>query len=113
MLAVIASFVFMLLCIGAFAFSFAHDRSWYRNCYLMFMSFLSVIPFALNAMGSFGKPVIVVLADIVLIAMLLTPYFLIHNGIVMIKKEGAASRTFFRLVLAQPFCWDRQSFFLL
>ena len=90
MLAVIASFVFMLLCIGAFAFSFAHDRSRYRNCYLMFMSFLSVIPFALNAMGSFGKPVIVVLADIVLIAMLLTPYFLIHNGIVMIKKEGCS-----------------------
>lgn len=89
MLAVIASFVFMLLCIGAFAFSFAHDRSWYRNCYLMFMSFLSVIPFALNSMGSFGKPVIVVLADIVLIAMLLTPYFLIHNGIVMIKKRRA------------------------
>ena len=47
-----------------------------------------MIPFALNIFGSIGKPIMVVLADVVLFAMLMTPYFLIHNGVVMMKKEG-------------------------
>lgn len=70
---------------GLFAHAFHKDRSRYRNCYLLFLAMLSTFPLVLSL---FGSVVAIVVFDVVLIALLIVPFFLIHNGIVMIRREG-------------------------
>ncbi len=77
-----------LFCWGLFAVFFMKDRSRYRNCYLLFNAILSLIPFIVNASGEYDFPVILILFYTILIALLITPFFLIFNGIVMLRKEG-------------------------
>lgn len=67
---------------------FNRDRSRYRNCYLLALALVSVFPFLLVVGGDWTRIIIVVLAYIFFIAVLIVPFFLIFNGIVMIKKEG-------------------------
>ena len=69
-------------------FSINRDRSRYRNCYFLFIALLSVIPFLLSISGPYKETVAVVIVSAVLLALLIVPFFLIYNGIVMIKREG-------------------------
>ena len=84
----IVSGIFMLCCWALFLLSFAKDRSRYRNCYFLFLALLSIVPFALCAAGPYAGDAMMVLIFTVLIVTLIVPFFLIHNGIVMIRKEG-------------------------
>ena len=77
-----------LFCWGLFAVFFMKDRSRYRNCYLLFSALLSLIPFIISAAGSYELPVVLTLFYSIMIALLITPFFLIFNGIVMLRKEG-------------------------
>ena len=85
---IIITGIFTLFFWGLFFYWFGKDRSRYRNCYLLFIAMLSTIPFFINAGGPNSMLALVILSDAILIAVLIVPFFLIHNGIVMIRKEG-------------------------
>ena len=68
--------------------SFTKDRSRYRNCGLLFFALI----FTAAALAAFGEKMeagtIMALLLITGAVLLLVPMFLIHNGIVMYRKEG-------------------------
>ena len=88
MRAVIITFLFMAVCWGTFWFSFTRDRSRYRNCYLLFTAIVSVFPFMINISGEHYAKVMVYTILVILAGLLITPFLLIINGFVMLKKEG-------------------------
>lgn len=81
-------FLFAACFWGIFAYAFHKDRSRYRNCYLLFLALLATIPFFLSIFGDYMGVVALVMFDAGLIVLLIVPFFLIHNGIVMIRREG-------------------------
>ena len=81
--------IFTLFCWGVFFYCFEKDRSRYRNCYLLFIAILSTIPFLLSIGGSYSFLAVLLLANGILTGILIAPFFLIFNGIVMIRREGA------------------------
>ena len=85
---VVMTGVFSAFCWLLFQFSLSRDRSRYRNCYLLFLALLSLVPFILNLAGDYGNYVFALMAQAFLLFLLIVPFFLIHNGIVMIRKEG-------------------------
>ena len=91
--------LFSLLCWAAFLFAFHRDRSRYRNCYLLFLALLSLFPFLLNVLGEHGRIAAVVIADTVLVCLLIVPFFLMVNGIIMLRKEGLHAAHLLSLVL--------------
>ncbi|MCR5178231.1 MAG: YdcF family protein [Lachnospiraceae bacterium] len=80
--------LFSLTCWLLFGYTFSRDRSRYRNCYLLFLALLSMFPFVINIAGRHGNLVAVIIVDTVIFLLLLVPFFLIYNGIVMMIKEG-------------------------
>ncbi len=80
--------VISAICWGLFFFCFNRERSRYRNCYLLFIALLSLVPLIFMLPGSLGNLLVCILGIAVLIGLLITPFFLIHNGIVMIRREG-------------------------
>ena len=76
------------VCWGMFALFFHRDRSRYRNCYLLFIALLSMFPFVLSMFDEHMVYALLFLLYSTMLALLIVPFFLIHNGIVMLKKEG-------------------------
>ena len=71
-----------------FLHCFQKDRSRYRNCYLLFLALLSMIPFILSLFGdNMGSAAFAVFIT-VSVALFIVPFFLIHNGIIMLRREG-------------------------
>ena len=91
--------LFTLICWGIFYYSFSRDRSRYRNCYLLCFALLSMIPLLVNISGDQLYKVATVLFSFTLISLLVVPFFLIHNGIVMIRKEGKCAAHLLSLAL--------------
>ncbi len=79
---------FSAACWGLFALFFHRDRSRYRNCYLLLIALLSLIPFILSLFDDYMVYVLMIMTYAVILALLIVPVFLIYNGIVMLKKEG-------------------------
>lgn len=73
---------------GLFLFSFHRDRSRYRNCYLLFAALVSLGPFILMVSRPNHRMVLMVIIDLIMMSLLIVPFFLIFNGVVMIRKEG-------------------------
>lgn len=71
-----------------FYICFSLDRSRYRNAYLLFFALLTTLFNAFLFSGSYFNGLFVILILIIFLAILIVPFFLIHNGIVMIRKEG-------------------------
>ena len=81
-------FLFSVCFWAVFLHCFQKDRSRYRNCYLLFLALLSMIPFILSLFGdNMGSAVFAVFIT-VSVALFIVPFFLIHNGIIMIRREG-------------------------
>ena len=77
-----------LLCWGLLDYTFKQDRSRYRNCFLLFFALL-LTAFAVTFIaGPYQSQVIGFIFLFTSIALLIVPLFLIHNGILMIIKEG-------------------------
>ena len=85
---IIATGVFTLIWWALFYISFSRDRSRYRNCYLLFFALLSIIPFALSVSGNHARTVAAVMLACVVLSLMVVPFFLMHNGAVMLKREG-------------------------
>lgn len=73
---------------GLFYLFFSRDRSRYRNCYLLIAALLHSVLVLLMLSGSYMFEVFVALVIVALLAILIVPFFLIQNGIVMIRREG-------------------------
>ena len=71
-----------------FGYAFHKDRSRYRNCYLLFLALLGTVPFVLSLFGDNMGSATFALFIAVMIALLIVPFFLMHNGVVMMKREG-------------------------
>lgn len=84
-----------LACWGIFAFSFTRDRSRYRNCYLLFLALFATF----LVLFTYLPREAVILVMVILAALLIVPFFLIHNGIVMLKKEGRCAAHLLSLFL--------------
>ena len=91
--------LFTLIFWGLFYYSFSRDRSRYRNCHLLFFALLSLIPFVVNISGEHAREVLMTSSLLTIAALLIVPFFLIHNGIVMIKKEGRCAAHLLSLAL--------------
>ena len=73
---------------GLFLYAFKKDRSRYRNCYFLFAALSATVLFLLSLAGEHMAEAAVILVAVILITLLIVPFFLIFNGLVMIKKEG-------------------------
>lgn len=91
--------IITLICWSIFIFCFRKDRSRYRNIYLLFIAILSSLLFFINISDYSSRIVAMIIAYIIIFSILLVPYFLIHNGIVMLKKEGKSIPHILSLVL--------------
>ena len=81
-------FLFSVCFWAVFLHCFQKDRSRYRNCYLLFLALLSMIPFILSLFGdNMGSAAFAVFIT-VSVALFIVPFFLIHNGIIMLRREG-------------------------
>ncbi len=68
--------------------AFEKDRSRYRNCYFLFFALVStVVAATFFADGHEGETLLTVVV-LTGIAIFMVPVFLVHNGVVMYKKEG-------------------------
>ena len=79
---------FSLACWLLFFLFFHRDRARYRNCYLLALALVSPFPFLINLLGYSSTLFLLVLTYAVLLAILIVPFFLIYNGIEMIRREG-------------------------
>ncbi len=70
-----------------FAISFVLDRSRYRNCYLLFIAICGTFPL-LVWLSPKANLFVVGCGFVIIIALMMVPFFLIFNGIVMVRKEG-------------------------
>ena len=91
--------LFTVIFWGMFYYSFSRDRSRYRNCYLLFFALLSMIPFFINIAGDQAREMMFVTFLLIVAVLLVVPFFLIHNGIVMIKNEGRSAAHLLSLAL--------------
>ena len=96
---ILITLLFTLIWWGIFYHSFHKDRSRYRNCHLLAIALLSLAPLVMNLSGSHVREVIMVTFFTTMIALLIVPFFLIHNGIVMIKREGRSAAHLLSLAL--------------
>lgn len=81
-------FLFSVCFWAVFLHCFQKDRSRYRNCYLLFLALLSMIPFILSLFGdNMGSAAFAVFIT-VSVELFIVPFFLIHNGIIMLRREG-------------------------
>ena len=65
------------------------DRSRYRNCYFLFLA-IAATTFALFvfAVDNYLENIVYALFFVTIAAILVVPFFLVHNGIVMFRREG-------------------------
>ena len=99
MVEIIAAGLITALCWALFLLWFNRDRSRYRNCYLLWIALLSTVPFILSLAGPAKGKVAFGLFIVTMIALLFVPFFLIYNGIVMIRREGKHLAQLLSLVL--------------
>lgn len=78
-----AGFLWLLL-----FFSLWRDRSRYRNCYFLFFALAFSALTVLIGAGRYQRVVVVLLINVLLLVLLTVPFFLICNGLVMLRREG-------------------------
>ena len=82
-----------------FLILFKTDRSRYRNCYALFLALVFSFPFIYNLAGPLGNIVAVAIVYTILLAILIVPFFLIYNGVVMMRREGKGKAQLLSLAL--------------
>jgi len=82
-----------------FIIAFVKDRSRYRNCFFLAFALLFTVPTICSAFGENINAAIMCFVWICIIALLIVPFFLVHNGIIMIKREGRSLANLLSLCL--------------
>lgn len=70
------------------AVSFAKDRSRYRNCLVLFLAIVFSTIALTYVAGENQGIVLIAIMGILLLAMLVVPFFLVWNGVLMLRREG-------------------------
>ena len=79
--------------------TFMRDRSRYRNCYFLFFAVLFTIA-ALSSVGeSLDSSFLLIEFLVIFLALLITPFFLICNGVLMFRREGHSLANLLSFVL--------------
>lgn len=101
-----------LFCWLFFVLSFNYDRRRYRNCALLFIALVSTVPALCSLAGPDASRVLYFCIIVFCIALLIVPFFLIHNGIIMIRREGRSLSTMLSLLLGLVIGFGEISTFL-
>lgn len=96
---VLFTFIIALIFCGMFAYSMHKDRSRYRNVVLLLFAAASAVIFILSFFGELGSTIILIILASVSLLVLVLPFFLIANGIVMIQREGRSLANLLSLLL--------------
>ena len=102
-----------LFCWTVFFIMLSRDRSRYRNCYMLFIALLSLFPFFYYLSGSYEFYYVVIVVDTLLISLLIVPFFLIFNGVSMIRREGRQLKHMLSLVLGLVILLGEAVFFVI
>ena len=81
---------------AVFFYAFSRDRSRYRNCLLLFLALAATM---IVGLLTAGNNTFVLGISVIYFTLLLVPIFLVWNGIVMIRREGAAPAHLLSLIL--------------
>lgn len=79
--------------------SFVKDRSRYRNCYILFFTIIFTIVSLIHITGTSQSHFINLIFVFIGLMLLIVPFFLIINGILMIKREGHSFKHLLSLML--------------
>lgn len=79
--------------------TFMRDRSRYRNCYFLFFAVLFTIGTVSAVAEEFESSFILLELLVLFIALLITPFFLICNGVLMFRREGHSLANLLSFVL--------------
>jgi hypothetical protein len=101
-----------LFCWLIFLLFFNYDRCRYRNCLLLFISLCSTVPAVCSLAGENAPRVFYFCVLLFCIALLIVPVFLIHNGILMTKREGRSLANMLSLLLGLVIGFGEVSTFL-
>ena len=101
-----------LFCWLIFLLFFNYDRCRYRNCLLLFISLCSTVPAVCSLAGENAPRVFYFCVLLFCIALLIVPVFLIHNGILMMKREGRSLANMLSLLLGLVIGFGEVSTFL-
>ena len=101
-----------LFCWLFFLLFFNYDRCRYRNCLLLFISLCSTVPALCSLAGENATRVFYFCMILFCIALLIVPVFLIHNGILMMKREGRSLSNMLSLLLGLVIGFGEVSTFL-
>lgn len=73
---------------AVFLISFFYNRSRLRNCYYFVAALFSLIGMIGSLLGEAGEYVLLAITILAIVIILIVPFFLIFNGVIMIKKES-------------------------
>ena len=73
---------------GILAGSMHKDRSRYRNTFLVMFAGMSVLGLLCTMSGKYFAIVFFLVCILILLSILMTPFCLVLNGVVMMRKEG-------------------------
>ena len=96
---VLDSLIMALIFCGIFAFSMHRDRSRYRNVVLLLFAAGSVVSLVLSFFDGVADKVLLLLFVLLALLVLVLPFFLIANGVVMIRREGRSLANLLSLLL--------------
>ena len=95
----IATCVLAIIFWALLIITFMRDRSRYRNCYFLFFAVLFTIA-ALSSVGdSLDSSFLLIEFLFIFLALLITPFFLICNGVLMFRREGHSLANLLSFVL--------------
>ena len=95
----IAACVFSIIFWILLIITFIRDRSRYRNCYFLFFAVLFTIAALSFVAEEFESSFILFEFLILFLALLITPFFLICNGVLMFRREGHSLANLLSFVL--------------
>lgn len=95
----IAICVLAIIFWGLLIITFTLDRSRYRNCYFLFFAVLFTIGTVSAVAEEFESSFILIEFLVLFIALLITPFFLIWNGVLMFRREGHSLANLLSFVL--------------
>ncbi len=78
----------VLIVWGVFAVSFLYNRSRLRNCLYLAVALLATVGFVTSLASESGYLPGLVVIFLALLFVLVVPFFLIGNGVIMLRREG-------------------------
>ena len=96
---ILFTLILALIFCGIFAFSMHRDRGRYRNVVFLLLSAVSLVDLILSFFRRTAGTIELVLAVVLFLFLLVFPFLLIVNGVVMTRREGKSLANLLSLVL--------------